>query len=67
LAYTADAAGKPWDEVLAETISAYRPERNGERHNGQESFYQARLGLIGCVQGGPPDLSSNPRYMEGFG
>jgi ribosomal protein S6E (S10) len=46
LAYTADAAGKPWDEVLAETISAYRPERNGERRDGQESFYQARRDLV---------------------
>lgn len=24
-------------------------------------------GLIGCVQDAPKDLSSNPRYFEGFG
>lgn len=24
-------------------------------------------GLLGCVTGGPPDLSTNPKYMEGFG
>lgn len=24
-------------------------------------------GLLGCVSGGPPDLSTNPKYMEGFG
>ena len=23
--------------------------------------------LIGCLDGGPPDLSTNKRYMEGFG
>jgi hypothetical protein len=21
----------------------------------------------GCLEGGPPDLSTNPKYMEGFG
>ena len=25
------------------------------------------VGLIGCVKGGPPDLSTNPKHMEGFG
>ena len=23
--------------------------------------------LVGCFSGGPPDLSSNPRYLDGFG
>jgi predicted DNA-binding antitoxin AbrB/MazE fold protein len=34
-----------------------------------ESFFEAasRLGLIGSLHGGPPDLSSNPEHMEGFG
>jgi hypothetical protein len=26
-----------------------------------------RRGLIGCIDGGPSDLSTNPKYMEGFG
>src|SRR5437660_991765 len=26
-----------------------------------------RLGLIGCAKGLPADLSTNPKYMEGFG
>jgi hypothetical protein len=69
LARIADATGKPWDEVLAEALAAYRPGSHTERTNGQESFYEAatRLGLIGCVKSGPPDLSTNPKYMEGFG
>jgi hypothetical protein len=25
------------------------------------------LGLIGCVKNAPSDLSTNPRYFEGFG
>jgi hypothetical protein len=24
-------------------------------------------GIIGCATGGPKDLSTNPRHMEGFG
>jgi hypothetical protein len=24
-------------------------------------------GLIGCIEDGPSDLSTNPKYMEGFG
>lgn len=25
------------------------------------------LGILGSSEGGPPDLSTNPKYMEGFG
>ena len=26
-----------------------------------------KAGLIGCIRGGPRDLSTNPKYFEGFG
>ena len=68
LATLAKQTGKPWDEVLKEALSSFRARV--EAASGQdESFYDAatRLGLIGCVKGGPPDLSTNPKYMEGFG
>ena len=34
-----------------------------------ESCYDLakRLGIIGCAKGLPSDLSTNPKYMEGFG
>lgn len=34
-----------------------------------ESFFDAatRLGFIGCIKNTPSDLSTNPKYMEGFG
>ncbi|NNJ25179.1 hypothetical protein [Alienimonas chondri] len=34
-----------------------------------ESAYDAFLaaGAIGCVKGGPSDVATNPKYMEGFG
>jgi hypothetical protein len=26
-----------------------------------------KAGLISCIKNGPPDLSTNPKYMEDFG
>jgi len=31
------------------------------------SALEAAGDLVGCVKGGPPDLSTNKQYMEGFG
>ena len=33
----------------------------------RESFAALAKDLIGCVSGGPPDLSYNKKHMEGFG
>lgn len=69
LARIAEQTGRPWEEVLEEALAAYRANHRWPEANGGESFYDAaaRLGLIACVSGGPPDLSTNPKYMEGFG
>jgi len=69
LALLAEQTGKPWDEVLREALISYRARAGAANGGQEESFYDAatRLGLIGCVKGGPPDLSTNPKYMEGFG
>jgi hypothetical protein len=68
VAQLAAQTGKPWTEVLSEALRAYRPS-SANTGDESESFYDAanRLGLIGCLEGGPPDLSTNPKYMEGFG
>ena len=67
LADIADETGKPWQELLDAAISSLEPRASPT--NGQETVYDAmvRLGLLGCLKGGPPDLSTNPKYMEGFG
>jgi hypothetical protein len=69
LARLAEQTGRSWQEVLDEALAAYRAGVRTPGTNGGESFYEAaaRLGLIGCVRGGPPDLSTNPKYMDGFG
>ena len=63
--------GKAPQEVLAEALREYEPPIASSGSNGRdgESLSQrlARKGLLGCLSGGPPDLSTNPDHMEGFG
>lgn len=45
----------------AETFLAAHPD-------GLSAYDVAlKAGLIGCAKAGPPDLSTNPKYFEGFG
>jgi hypothetical protein len=69
LARVADQSGKPWEEVFAEALGSYRRQGPRNETGEDESLYHSlqRHGLIGCIKGGPPDLSTNPKYMEGFG
>jgi hypothetical protein len=67
-------SGKPPSELLRELVSsALRTSRtNGTpstRDGIEESFLQAaeRAGAVGCVEGGPADMSTNPKYLGGFG
>jgi hypothetical protein len=70
VARLADEAGAPWPIVIDEALASYGARAlvvpNGSTN---ESFFAAanRLGLIGCLEGGPKDLSTNPIHMEGFG
>ena len=63
--------GKPPEAVLTDALEQYRPSLAEQPANGatSDSLYHklARKGLIGCLSGGPSDLSTNPKYMEGFG
>ncbi len=73
-------AAKPFEEVLAQAREL--PPEDQQRlvaelskpklptGDAQErSLYDAlkARGIIGCITDGPPDLSTNPKYMEGFG
>ena len=42
---------------------------NGSSGNSGKSLYEGlkEIGAIGAVKDAPPDLSTNPKYMEGFG
>ncbi len=67
-------SGRPLGEILADLVHKALAEDNGgasdsDEGEPEESFYDAakRLGFIGCIEGGPSDMSTNPKYMEGFG
>lgn len=69
LAALAAQSGQPWPDVLRDALNAFRSKDPAATPVSQESLYDKtrRLGLLGCLQGGPTDLSTNPLYMEGFG
>jgi len=55
-------------EVVSLTVQAapsQLAESNGQQPTLFELFDEA--GLIDCVKDAPPDQSSNPRHLEGFG
>jgi len=71
LAAAAERAGKPWGEVLSEALRQYERLMSPAIRNGRgtESLLERLTdhGLLGCLDGGPADLSTNPAHMEGFG
>ena len=60
----AEKGGKSLSLVVREALSAYFANREPE-----PSAYDAfvKLGLLGCAQSLPPDLSTNRKYFKGFG
>jgi hypothetical protein len=71
LAAAADHTGLPWQVVLQRAVTPLArpstPEPNGD--NSKDTAYEKlkRLGLIGCIEGTPPDLSTNKTYLQGLG
>lgn len=68
LAGLAEQSGRSWADVLTDALRSYRP-RNGPRTATSTggSFYDSMKDIIGIVKDAPRDLSTNPKYMEGFG
>lgn len=66
LALRAEQEGRDYAAILDEWLHATVPEQstNGGPRNLLEAF--EAVGAIGCFEG-PADLSTNPKYMEGFG
>jgi hypothetical protein len=60
----AKVAGKKEAEVIREAL-----EKEFQARQASKSCYQlgVELGLIGCIDDAPDDLSANRRHMEGFG
>jgi len=60
----AQATGKTESEIVREAIEEFLAHQRPLR----TCFDVAKkAGVIGCVKGGPRDMSTNPKHMKGFG
>ncbi len=62
--------GKSVEEVLTDALRDYNPTESQNGGQVSDESLLARLtrsGLVGCLNGGLSDLSTNPAHMEGFG
>jgi predicted transcriptional regulator len=64
LAVTAKRRGASKSAIVREAIEDYFA-RNGT--TSSLSVAELAKELIGCVDGGPPDLSYNKKHMKGYG
>lgn len=67
LAELADRTGLAWDEVFAAAIGGYRGPCEASTDARCRSFFDAMKDVVGIVRDAPPDLSCNPKHMQGFG
>ncbi len=52
-------------ELVRRALAAYVGREEGD--GGFVSALDQAGDLVGCFAGGPSDLSSNPKHMDGFG
>jgi hypothetical protein len=70
LASAAENLRVPWHEVFELAISPLaEPTTSGNDNGRAETPYEIlrRHGLVGCIEGTPPDLSTNKKHMQGYG
>ena len=67
----AERLGKTAEEILQGLVPSADEEGNLQTRsvgNGETALEAARaFGLVGASTDDPPDLATNPKYMEGFG
>ena len=63
----AEQTGKPWPQVLEEALSSLHVPLASGNHIETVADRMRRFDLLGSITDGPEDLSTNPKYMEGFG
>ena len=75
LAEIAERTGKDYAAIVDELLASFTKPRPTTTKNGAHGVvprtptaYEAfvAVGAIGCFEG-PPDLSTNQKYMDGFG
>lgn len=64
LSAIASIRGKSKVEIVYEAVQEYLSRISPP---ASESFASLAEEFIGCGEGGPPDLSTNKKHMEGYG
>ena len=63
--------GKSQTELVSDALKEYSAiaSKQDKPADQTDSLFErlSRCGLIGCLDGGRPDLSTNPEHMKGFG
>ena len=68
LAEAADVTGLSPDQLIEDALRIALRIKGQPGETTGKTLYDAIAadGAIGCIQGGPTDVSTNPKYMEGF-
>ena len=72
LAEASDATGLSAEQILDDALRIALKLKGAVAQLGEgngRTLYDAMAedGAIGCIKGGPTDVSTNQKYMEGFG
>jgi hypothetical protein len=69
LAMLAQQAGKSPNDLIDQMLAQCEATAPTNGTSNGRTLYDALAadGSIGMIKGGPTDLSTNPKYMEGFG
>jgi hypothetical protein len=54
-------------ELMRRALKAFLQSAAGMEAQPALSAFDRVADLVGCCEGGPPDLSSNPAHLAGFG
>lgn len=65
LTAVSEQSGIPRSELLRQALEQFL--NGADKAEQGASSYDLARDLCGCLKGGPPDLATNRKYMEGFG
>lgn len=66
LVEVAQSRGTSESELISEALQEYLSHRH-QQPPAQDSFTALAGDLIGCASGGPLDLSTNKKHLDGYG
>ena len=67
LAQIADESGRIWRDIIQDALAQYVATKRAQVDQRESLLERATKAGFVAVIDGPPDLSTNRRYMDGFG